>query len=764
MHVRKKFFLIALIPFILSLLSLIYYFNQKREILGKEKGIRLNQILYLNEFYRKFDSLKFNKRDITLQKYIIDLHHIEVIRGRKDNKTGCLQIKGKKIVIAIKDFHRLMKARKLNLIEMELLCNRDIEISTFVVPRVGAPQKELAKNIKFKIEKEQWLGDFIYKTYLPKTQKQRFQRVTINLTQRFFSWGKTDFERVAIKMNSPDNRRVKVKLKNLSMLDQRTRLIEEIPGSGYFRFEEGDRRRLQSVFLPTGSQITYTINTIFNDPVTMDGYLGSIDGKKVILKITANNKQVLYKKNSDVISFFKIGFVPEKRRFKLEIRIMGEANRLAVLGNVSLSHHVEKKRNVVYYLIDALRADYCGIEKKLFINSFKNGAIFTNAFSNATRTADSLPSLFSGKYKFTLVEKDIHDPFVINKELLIAEYFKSKGYTTAAFISNPMLYITNSSQGFDHINFCWNPGKAASVFPTEEDYKNKKYGNMKKYLLEFVEENEHKPLFIFIHTMEPHVPYEPPENRRHYSSNANREILDTLFKNFTQSPEYPSLKNPNIEQLNVLKALYKDQVLIAHNFFEEVRSFLESKNILNESSLFILTSDHGERFYEHKSWIHGPPDVYNEVLRIPLMMKGDRIKPGIYKTYVQLVDIYPTIVDWFESKIPKDLVGNSLIEYMNQSNDFFNERTIYIDGIGTKPHYAFIKNNIKVIINGDKVEAYKLEKNSKETLSLQNEEQLKRLITDAKTFRTKFKRSFRKKRRGISAEEYKRLKTLGYIH
>ena len=764
MHVRKKFSLIAVILLILSLGFLIYYLNQKREIFEKEKGIRLNQTLYLNEFYRKFDSLKFNKRDITLQKYIIDLHNIEVIRGRKDNKTGCLQLKGKKIVIAIKDFHRVMKAKKLNLIEMELLCNKDIEISTFVVPKLGTIPKELAKNIKFKIEKEQWPGDFIHMTYLPKTEKQKFQRVTINLTQRFFSWGKTDFERVAIKMNSPNNRRIKVKLKNLYMLDQRTRLMEEIPGSGYFKFEEGDKRRLRSIFLPAGSQVTYTIHTISDDPVTMDGYPGSVDGKQVILKITANNKQVLYKKLPGAISFFKTGFVPEKKRVKLEISITGEANRLAVLGNVSLSHPIEKKRNVVYYLIDALRADYCGIEKRLFINSFKNGAIFTNAFSNATRTADSLPSLFSGKYKFTLVEKDVRDPFVSNKELLIAEYFKSKGYTTTAFISNPMLYITNSSQGFDHINFCWNPGKEASVFPTGEDYKNKKYGDMKKYLHEFVEENAHKPLFIFIHTMEPHVPYEPPKNRRHYSSYANREILDTLFKNFTQSPEYPSLKNPNVEQLTTLKALYKDQVLIAHHFFEEVRGFLESRNILNESSLLIMTSDHGERFYEHKSWIHGPPDVYNEVLRIPLMMKGEGIKPGIYKTNVQLVDIYPTIVDWFENKIRKDLVGHSLIEFMNQSNDFSSERTIYVDGIGTKPHYAFIKNNLKVIINGDKVEAYKLEKDSKETLPLQNDEQLKRLITEAKAFRKKFKRSFGKKRRGFSAEERDRLKTLGYIN
>lgn len=286
---------------------------------------------------------------------------------------------------------------------------------------------------------------------------------------------------------------------------------------------------------------------------------------------------------------------------------------------------------------------------------------------------------------------------------------------------------------------------------------------MEKYLHEFVLAYKNRPVFIFIHTMEPHVPYEPPEKMRKYSAKANRNILKTLFKNVTQSPKYPKLTDPDAEQLNVLKSLYKDQVLIAHDFFNKVNDYLKAELIINKSSMFILTSDHGERFYEHRTWIHGPPDVYNEVLRIPLMIKGPGIKPGVYNKNVQLVDIYPTIIDWFGDRPLKGLVGNSLFDYMNKRDELFTGRIIYIDGTGNFPQYAYIKDKIKVIINSDKIEVYDLEKDPGELINLRKGLQFKGLIASAKAFCKKFKKKFKKEGSRISEQERQRLKTLGYV-
>ncbi len=476
-----------------------------------------------------------------------------------------------------------------------------------------------------------------------------------------------------------------------------------------------------------------------------------------------NEKLVLLKEISKGLSHFKSEVEPRNRTLKLTVNISGENGRIGVLGNLSFYQNFEKKRNVVYYLIDALRTDKCGIKKNLFEKSFKDGAVFKLAYANATQTAHSLSALFSGKYKFTLVEKDGDVPHVQEKEFLLAEYFKTKGYTAAAFINNPWLHLSNSSQGFDFINLCWKPVKKSSPFPYEKEYINLKYGEMKRYINEFVRENKNKPVFLFIHTMEPHIPYEPPKEKRKYSANADPGILKTLFRKVTLAPSYPTLIDPDTEQLKVLKSLYKDQGLIAYDFFKKVHDYLEAESIANQSSLFILTSDHGERFYEHKSWIHGPPDVYNEVLRIPFMIKGPGIKAGVYDKNVQLVDIYPTIIDWLGDKQPKGLVGNSLIDYMDKKDEWLPSRIIYSDGTGNIPHYAYIKDKIKVVIKGDKTEVYDLNKDPGETINLQSNLRYKGMISEAKHFRQKFKKSFGKKRRRMSAQERERLKTLGYI-
>jgi len=190
--------------------------------------------------------------------------------------------------------------------------------------------------------------------------------------------------------------------------------------------------------------------------------------------------------------------------------------------------------------------------------------------------------------------------------------------------------------------------------------------------------------------------------------------------------------------------------------------YLHKENVLNEHSLLILGSDHGERFYEHESWIHGPPDVYNEVIRIPLMMKGENIKPGIYTQNVQLLDIYPTILDWFGDQNSGRFPGISLIDYMNGSLDNLKDRIIYADGTKTN-HYAFVRGNLKVILEGEKVEIFDLSKDPQETANLADNPEFGEMISEAKSFRKQFDRLFGKGSKDLSAEEIERLRSLGYI-
>jgi arylsulfatase A-like enzyme len=93
--------------------------------------------------------------------------------------------------------------------------------------------------------------------------------------------------------------------------------------------------------------------------------------------------------------------------------------------------------------------------------------------------------------------------------------------------------------------------------------------------------------------------------------------------------------------------------MIRYNDYHLGRLILKLKEEgLYENSLIIVTADHGESFGEHK-WILKKPTfghsgvVYEEVIKVPLIVKypQNKFAGKRYSTPVQLVDIYPTILD-----------------------------------------------------------------------------------------------------------------------
>jgi arylsulfatase A-like enzyme len=65
---------------------------------------------------------------------------------------------------------------------------------------------------------------------------------------------------------------------------------------------------------------------------------------------------------------------------------------------------------------------------------------------------------------------------------------------------------------------------------------------------------------------------------------------------------------------------------------------------LDEKTLVVLTSDHGEEFLDHGDWEHGHT-LYDELLRVPLVLRQPgRVAPGRIAPAVGLVDLAPTIL------------------------------------------------------------------------------------------------------------------------
>ena len=79
--------------------------------------------------------------------------------------------------------------------------------------------------------------------------------------------------------------------------------------------------------------------------------------------------------------------------------------------------------------------------------------------------------------------------------------------------------------------------------------------------------------------------------------------------------------------------------------------------------MIIVTADHGEAFLEHDYFEHGEGLLYSELIRVPLIIKfPDRQYAGQrVSTPVQVIDLLPTLQEYFGLAVTQTVGGTSLI-------------------------------------------------------------------------------------------------------
>ena len=122
-----------------------------------------------------------------------------------------------------------------------------------------------------------------------------------------------------------------------------------------------------------------------------------------------------------------------------------------------------------------------------------------------------------------------------------------------------------------------------------------------------------RPRFLFLHFFNAHWPYLPEEKYLDRVGGRPGEISDLLDNVILQrAPRSP-------DEIDGTKRLYDAEVAYVDeqlgHFFEELK-----RRKIYDNALIVVTSDHGEGFYEHGQWQHSQI-IYNEVTRVPLIVK-----------------------------------------------------------------------------------------------------------------------------------------------
>jgi arylsulfatase A-like enzyme len=153
-----------------------------------------------------------------------------------------------------------------------------------------------------------------------------------------------------------------------------------------------------------------------------------------------------------------------------------------------------------------------------------------------------------------------------------------------------------------------------------------------------------KPLFLFVHTLDPHDPYRPREEfRRRLAPEVDLEAACC-----SRSNELAGLTGAAAQQrAAAAMALYDAEIAQNDAAFGEFVEELDRRG-LGASAAVLLTADHGEEFFEHGGWKHGFT-LYEELLRIPFVLRlpgesGRATAGRVVDAAVDQIDIAPTLL------------------------------------------------------------------------------------------------------------------------
>lgn len=327
---------------------------------------------------------------------------------------------------------------------------------------------------------------------------------------------------------------------------------------------------------------------------------------------------------------------------------------------------VRRPRNVLIYLIDTLRADRLRaydprtrVETPGISRFAERSTVMASARSQENWTKPSVATLLSGlmPWEHTAFSDGSRVPDSVR---LLPQMLKDRGFTTAAFVAN----------GYVSDRFGFQRGWDAWRNYIREG-RNTRGENVAADVLRWLDERPaEQPFFLYVHAIDPHVPYRPPATYlRMYDDEPYRGPVD-----FSRSATLLERIKTGRLRLNErdrrrLEALYDGEVSYQDAHLSSILDGLARRG-LEDDTLVVITADHGEEFWDHGSVGHGH-NLYDELVHVPLIIRVPGLTPAPRRVdgAVGLVDVPPTILEALGEPIPDDMSGRSLWGALMQGNE-----------------------------------------------------------------------------------------------
>jgi len=305
-----------------------------------------------------------------------------------------------------------------------------------------------------------------------------------------------------------------------------------------------------------------------------------------------------------------------------------------------------RARGIVLVSIDTLRRDHVGAHgyprpTTPRLDALAGaGILCEDAVSTSSWTLPAHLSMLTSRDPGVHGGTDMNHGFNRNVPVLPA-LLRAGGYATQAVTSH--LYVSpvyGLDAGFDHLDFL----------------QDRKATDVADRAIEILDRVGDRPFFLFLHFYDPHWHYDPPEAARKLFARPYAGKITGLWRDFKDRTP----ANTGKADLDHLRDLYDGEIRYVDDELGRVLDHMKARG-LDRGTLVVVTSDHGEEFLEHGSWEH-QRTLYEEVVRIPLVVHGPGVGPRREPAQVSLLDVMPTVLEWARVARPPFLDGKSLLQ------------------------------------------------------------------------------------------------------
>jgi arylsulfatase A-like enzyme len=328
---------------------------------------------------------------------------------------------------------------------------------------------------------------------------------------------------------------------------------------------------------------------------------------------------------------------------------------------------------VLLVTVDTLRSDYLSangypLPTTPFLDSlFAQGVQFPNTLAPTGRTSQSIASLLTGAYPHTTGVRTLFGTLRPGVATL-ADLFAAHGFRTFAVLSNHLLNPTRGfAGGFEGYD---SKGDARGAAGTTDAALRAVSGV-----------SASDSLFLWVHYIDPHVPYLPPREIARQFDPGYRGPYATGFGqaggigNGAYPEELPKreavFRNPLPDEVNAhIRRLYAADIRFTDAHIGRLIRTLRAR--LGDEWLIVFTADHGESLGEHAFFYDHGDYVYTPGLRVPLFFgqlpegRPGGLSAGVtVEDWVSLVDVAPTVIELAgiepTPEVVRQLEGRSLV-------------------------------------------------------------------------------------------------------